>query len=157
LGSIITDATTSPATIGLQPGQVALATIYVRFLTVTVHDQFDDSLGDIYVNAEVSEVAGDGNYHSINQPLSASGTYLDPVGPSIGIRYVAAGSSEANNWPSAAKNPAPSGCNAETADVPVKVDGFLLNPSVETRTANLCGNGSSTTSPPVTLTISWPN
>jgi hypothetical protein len=153
----VADAT-SPAALGLPSGKVALATFYMRFLTLTVHDQFDDSLGDVYLNAEVSELwEVDNQYHSINQPLSATGTYLDPVGRPIGTRIVDAGSSDANNWPSAAKIAAPSGCDAELSDIQVKVDGFSLNPAIVNRSITLCGDSSSTTAPPVQLNVLWPN
>jgi len=152
----VTDATTSPAAFDIQPGQVILVTIYARFLTVTVQDQFSNPLDDIYVNAEVSELVGS-SYRSINSPLSATGTFLDPFGFPIGNSVVVAGSSEANNWLTAAKIPAPSGCEADQQNVEVKVDGFSLNPAIVNRSVTLCGNGSSTTSPPVQLNVLWPN
>ncbi len=132
-------------------------TIYVRFLTVTVCDQFGGLMGDLYQGAEVSELADcDGVYHSINQPLSASSTYLDPDGTGVGTTNVAAGSADAINWPTQPRNPIPAGCFTEPVEsIQVKVDGFLLSPGIANRQWTICGDGVSTTSPPVTVTISW--
>src|SRR6266404_3652041 len=151
------DATTSPGWVCLPPGQVRLMTIYVRFLTVTVCDQFGGLMGDLYQGAEVSELADcDGVYHSINQPLSASSTYLDPDGTGVGTTNVAAGSADAINWPTQPRNPIPAGCFTEPVEsIQVKVDGFLLSPGIANRQWTICGDGVSTTSPPVTVTISW--
>ena len=54
----VLDATTSPAIHDLPPGQVALATIYMRFLVITVKDQFGDLIGDVYKDAVVTETIG---------------------------------------------------------------------------------------------------
>jgi hypothetical protein len=151
----VLDASTSPAIIGLPSGQVQLSTIYVRILSITVRDQFDALIGDIYPGAEVSELSG-GSYHSINQSLTTSSTYSDPVGVSLASSVVAAGSSAANSWPTQAKIPAPAGCFPDTQNIAVRVDGFNLNPAIANRMVEICGNGSSTTSPPVSLTITWP-
>jgi hypothetical protein len=152
------DASTSPAILFLLPGQVQLSTIYVRFLNVTVCDQFGGLIGELYQGAEVSEfVSRDGQFHSINQFLTSVSTYSDPEGAFVTATIVAAGSNAANQWPNQARKPAPSGCNLGPLEsTRVKVDGFELSPAIDNRQWTLCGNGLSFTSPPVTLTISWP-
>jgi hypothetical protein len=160
IANMVLDATTSPAIIGLGTGQVRLATYYARYLTITVKDQFNpgDPVGDIYPDAEVSELATDGSYHSINQPLTASSTYSDPVGALVGSHDVAAGSPAAISWPTQPRVSFPAGspCPSSLQNLLVKVDGFSLSPSVSNRTVTICGDGVSTTSPPVTITITWP-
>ena len=54
----VLDATTSPAVYDLPNNQVALVTIYVRFLVITVKDQFGDLIGDVYKDAVVTETIG---------------------------------------------------------------------------------------------------
>jgi hypothetical protein len=71
------NSTTSPTYGGaLAPGAVHLWTYYVTWQTITVLDQFGNTLNSIYQGSPVSEAGGIG----INQYLSAAGTYLDPVG-----------------------------------------------------------------------------
>jgi hypothetical protein len=154
----VMDATTSPGFVCLSAGQVALSTIYVRFLSVTVCDQFGGLIGTLYQGAEVSEFNScDSQFHTINQPLTSSSTYSDPDGAGVGTITVAAGSAQANSWPSQPRNPAPPGCNSGPVEsIRVRVDGFELTPGIANRQWTLCGTGSSSTSPPVTLTISWP-
>src|SRR5262249_943475 len=72
--------TTTPVLIDIDQGHRALDTIYARFLTIKVLDQFGDLLGDIYKDAEVEENDGLGHVFSINSPLTASGTYADAAG-----------------------------------------------------------------------------
>lgn len=152
------DAMTSPAELCLPAGQVRLATMYERFLSVIVCEQFGALIGDLYQGAEVSEVAPcDGQWHSINQPLTSESTYSDPVGALIGNTQVARGSSAANSWLTAARIPWPVGCiSSQPMFAAVRVDGFDLNPAVANRTVTICGDGQSATSPPVTITITWP-
>ena len=89
------DATTSPAAPFVPAGQVLRATVHLRFTTITVIDQFNHRLGNIYVGATVTE--GGAN---INQPLSATGTDSDPVGVAAFLTAtVPAGSPAALAWP----------------------------------------------------------
>ena len=150
------NATTSPAITNVPATSVQLLTIYVRFLTITVKDQFGDSVGDLYAGAEVTEQDSSGTWHPINQSLTSSSTYSDPVGAFLGVTVVASGSPQALNWPNAAKLPWVSGCPNSTQNIAVRVDGFDLNPAIVNRKVEICGNGSSTTSPPVTIKITWP-
>lgn len=141
----VLNASTSPAILGLAAGKVSLQTIYVRNLTITVKDQFNGLIGDIYAGAEVTETFGTTNF-SINQPLLSSSTYTDPVGLGIEDSVVDA-TSAATNWSSQPLQPM---VNASaTQNIPVRVDGFLLVPAISARTW--------TTTFPNTLTISWPN
>jgi hypothetical protein len=155
------DDTTSPAITGLVPHTVELDTIYVRFLNIIVCDQFGALIGDVYGNpgAEVTEQAPDGSWVTINQYLTTNSTYSDPVGdrvprtPSV----VAKGSSDATSWLGARLLPYPSGCPTfAPQNISVRVDGFDLTPSVVDRRLALCGDGSSTGPPNVTITITWP-
>jgi hypothetical protein len=143
------DATTQPAAQGLPAGKVLLSTVYMRWLTINVWDQFDASIGDIYAGAPVAEVSG-GTTYFINDTITSSGTYLDPTGLEVdNDDRVDAGSTEATTWYSQPKFPIPVAGRTGTQNITVKVDGFTLNPSIVSRTW--------TASSPNTLTISWPN
>lgn len=142
---VLTTSTSPPAQ-GAGPGEVELATIYARFLTIKVIDQFNDLIGDIYVGAEVTETLGASNV-SINQYLTSSSTYSDPVGLKIHHSFVSDGSTAAMNWPTQTLLPMVSA--SATQNIPVQVDGFTLVPGIAARTW--------TSTPPSTLTISWPN
>jgi hypothetical protein len=140
--NVVLDATTSPADPGLPPGTVQLVTTYVKFLTITVKDQFGDLVGDLYQGASVSEFGGT----AINQSLSAGSTYSDPVGAASLGPVVAAGSAQATAWPTQPLLPMQA-INA-TQNIPVEVDGFALNPGIVNRQV--------IATPPNTLTITWP-
>ena len=142
----VLDATTSPAIIRLPPNQVELSTIYVRFLTITVKDQFGDLIGDLYQGAEVSE-ADLGQLFSINQPLTAMSTYSDPVGTREVCCVVARGSAQANAWPSQPNIPL-SQSGSAPQNIDVFVDGFRLTPGIANRQVSV--------SPPRNVTITWP-
>jgi hypothetical protein len=140
----VLDATTSPAIIGLPPGQVQLATIYVRFLNILVWDQFGDTIGTLYAGAAVTELGG----IAINQNLTAASTYSDPVGfffvPVIAV--VPAGSPAALAWPT--QPLAPMQARTATQNISVQIDGFALTPAIVNRGV--------TATPPNTVTITWP-
>jgi hypothetical protein len=138
--------TTSP-TKNIDSGHVELDTIYARFLTITVLDQFGDPLGNLYQNAEVEENIF-GTLVSINSPLSATGTYSDPVGAVLHGNKVAKGDPSIADWlkPDAAKLPLMA--DSEPQTIAVSVDQFALTPSVAGRTW--------TATPPNSITISWP-
>ena len=148
----VADASTSPGWVCLPVGQVKLITAYYRLLTVTVCDQFGGLMGDLYQGAEVSELAScDSQYHSINQPLTASSTFSDPTGlmafPIPGS-VVPAGSSAAQSWPS---QPLLTfqGSVPTTENISVRVDGFQLNPGIVNRQSTV-------SSTPPSVTIAWP-
>lgn len=78
--NLAVNSETSPAYAGIEGqnvpvGQKALRTYYQIIQTVQVVDQFGKPLDDTYKNSPVIESIG-----NINQPLSSSGTYQDPVG-----------------------------------------------------------------------------
>jgi hypothetical protein len=136
------DAGTSPAwSSPLANGDVALVTLRARILTITVHDQFGDGLGDVYDGAVVSEGGLD-----INRRLTATGTYSDPVGIARLRGVFAKTSQTAKDWPTDPLLPFPN-ASIDTSRA-VEIDGFSLNPAVVNRTA--------TWTNPSTLTITWP-
>jgi len=137
----VLDATTSPAAVGLQPGQVALVTTYLRFVNVVVWDRFNEPIGTIYQGAEVFEGV------TINQFLSANSTYLDPVGFVEIDSIVQAGSAAAQAWPSQPLIPLQH-TGSTVQNIAVQVDGFALNPAIVNRTVTL--------NPPNSITITWP-
>jgi len=154
-------AGSSPAFLGLAPNQRRLVTFYGRFLNITVCDQFGGLIGDLYLGAEISELIG-GTPVSINQTLQSNSKYADPVGAelpnqTIGPNGVTSNASAISAWPTAALIPFPNGsAKSDPQSVQVRVDGFILNPSIANRTVTIAGNGVSTSSPPVTITITWP-
>jgi Big-like domain-containing protein len=150
--NLVLDASTSPGWVCLPAGQVKLITGYYRFLNITVCDQFGGLMGDLYEGAEVSEFAScDNQYHSINQPLTTSSTYVDPTGLSASQTngsVVPAGSPEAQSWPS---QPLITfqGSASNTDNIGVRVDGFQLNPGIVNRQWTI-------SSSPPSVTIAWP-
>jgi hypothetical protein len=150
----VLDGTTSPATTGLSSGDVWLVTEYDYFMTMQVVDQFGVNLDQLYAGAPISETI---NFQvvAINQNLTASGTYSDPVGKDMprdnGPSAVPAGSTDALQWVlvSNTYRVALITINPTTQNIPVSVAGISLNPGVVGRVV-------STTSPN-SLTITWPN
>ena len=99
--NMLADRTTSPAYFGtINANQVARVTVWEQRLTIGVNDQFNQPLDAMYEGAEVKEQVN-GNWRSINQSLSASGTYEDPVGwiMSANPVLVPRNSDEAAAWP----------------------------------------------------------
>ncbi|MGH9830257.1 MAG: hypothetical protein ACREDR_44170, partial [Blastocatellia bacterium] len=70
---------TLPPLLDVPLTQASLDTIYAVLLTIKLTDQLTDPLGDIYTGAEVAEPFA-GVFHSINSPLTSSGSYIDFVG-----------------------------------------------------------------------------
>ena len=91
----------APPTPPLGDGKVGLGTIWVHIMIIPVADQYGDPLDALYQGVSVAEFLGN-NWVNINQPLTANGTYKDPVGVySIKdpLDYIAdAGSPEEANW-----------------------------------------------------------
>jgi hypothetical protein len=137
----VLDATTSPACPSAGPGQVCLAVTAFRRLTLTVWDQFQQPVGDVYVGAPVTETAT-----SINQALGANSTYIDPTGVGAVVAIVPSNSPQAAAWPNANAPNLPAG-NIDDS-VAIEIDGFALNPAAVNRQAAFV--------PPNTLTITWP-
>jgi len=145
----VLDTTTSPG-VAVPPGQVKLKTEYMHYLTIVVKDQFGDLLGDLYEGANVSETIG-GVTVPINRTLSSSSTYTDPTGILVGLDdppTVAAGSPAALAWPTDPQLQIPPGGGSSLENLPVQIDGFLLNPAIVNRLV--------TWSPPFTVDITWP-
>jgi hypothetical protein len=99
--NLVLDGSTSPAWWGLPANTVKLVTAWIHWLTVTVEDQFGTVLDDLYEGVEVQEKIGSSAWRSINQPLSADGTYQDPVGVNQwpAVSEVPAGGQAAQDWP----------------------------------------------------------
>ena len=142
------DATTSPPIIGVPVGQVELSTIYLRFLTITVCDQFGGLIGDLYQGAELSENDTFFGVISINQPLTVSSTYSDPVGTREVCCAVASGSAEAMAWPTQPQLPLTQNASV-TQNISVYVDGFALSPAIANRVVTVHSS-------PVSVTVTWP-
>ncbi len=104
-------------------------------MTIPVVDQFGKPLNSVY------EESG-GNWVPINQTISASGTYTDPVGVGNVGQTVPLGNPLNVAWPA---SPSPQG--PDDASPPVQVAGFALSPGIVDRNVSYA-NG--------TLTITWP-
>jgi len=98
--NLVLDASTSPAAWGLPPNAVQLVTAWIQWLTIGVEDQFGDDLDELYEGVDVQERVG-GVWRSINQTLTGSGTYQDPVFvfSKPAISQVPTGSQAAQDWP----------------------------------------------------------
>jgi len=118
---------TSPAYVGtLADGAVHLWTYYVHWLTIPVADQFGNTLAPYYQGAEVTEAQ---NEFSINQQISAFGTYQDPVGWPIdrpGQSNFPATHATALAWPG--EDPLPLPDTDRTQNIIVQVGGHELQP-----------------------------
>jgi glucodextranase-like protein len=144
--NLLGSAGSSPAIIDVPPGSVALVTVYGKFLSVIVKDQFGDLIGDIYLGASVFETS---LRFPINQSIRSDSTYLDPVVVFEELNpgsVVPANSAAALTWP---QQP-PVLLTPETIpqNISVDVDGFVLNPGIVNRQI--------TSIPPSTITITWP-
>ena len=138
--------TTSPA-LDIDKDHLELDTIYCRFLTITVLDQLGDPLGDLYQGAEVEENLF-GTVVSINQYLTATGTYSDPVGAFVRGNTVPNGDPSIADWLKPGATMRPLTAQSEPQTIAVSVNQFPLTPSVAGRTW--------TATPPNSITISWP-
>ncbi|MFA7160397.1 MAG: hypothetical protein WC299_13945 [Kiritimatiellia bacterium] len=141
------DSTTSPSAM-VGAGNVLLISLYITYQTITVDDQFGNTLNAIFSGSPVTEYGG----VAINQLMTAAGTYSDPVGNGI-----IAGVVPAEN-PPGTPNPViavflaspvpPAPASTVVQNIPVEVGGHSLNPAVVSRQV--------TTSPPNNLQIVWP-
>ncbi len=155
--NLATDASTTPAWFGpLTADQVKLISWHVISLDVAVNDQFGNRLDAIYAGAAVTENAA----QPINQNMTATGTYSDPVGSfrfgpgSLVSRTIAHPTNPASQIP----NPAvtrflngpvlPIYVIDELQNISVQVGGHALNPGVVNRRVQ--------TSSPDKLKITWP-
>ncbi len=148
IGNRALNKDTSPAIPDIPSSKVLLVTIYMRFLTITVTDQFDEAVGDLYLGAEITEIYPGQSEIAINQALTASSTYTDPVGRAEhNGEIVDAGSTRAQDWINDAQIPMRP-CLSETQNITVRVDGNELNPSIANRHIDTC--------PPSSVVITWP-
>ena len=137
----VLDATTSPACPSAPLGFKCLAITVSRLLKMTVWDQFQQPVGDVYAGAPVTESGT-----PINQSLGADGTYRDPTGVGAVVSIVAASDPQVATWPTSTTPNLPAG-NIDDS-VAIEIDGFALNPAAVNRKASF--------TPPNTLTITWP-
>ena len=147
--NMVLDGDSVPAIWGLNSNDVYLATAYCRNLTITVTDQFDALIGDVYLNAVITETDPGHPNQKINQSLTSSSTYTDAIcalSPRSGTHIVTRGSSAASSWPTDPHEPMT--YNIYVSDPGVQVDGFGdLDPGLEGRVV--------TDSPPNSIFISW--
>lgn len=129
--NIAMNPTTTPPSYRVSRSQYELNTNYYRNLTITVTDKWDIPVGDVYVGAEITEVLGTFE-GSINYPLTASGTYVDPVGLFMEGDVVSVGDSRIAAWPSQPRLEAlaPGTNHPSTQNITVKVAGFQLDPAI---------------------------
>lgn len=139
--------TTSPAyTPQLPPGIFHLWTYYVVWQTITVRDQFGAPLDAMYQGSPVSELRGT---LTINQNITAQGTYSDPVGvtadrPQPPPNDVPAADVPA--WLAAPRRPIPVGSHVQ--NVEVQVGGHPMHPGVRGRVVTSADN-------PPRIRIQW--
>ena len=120
----------------------------MRFLTIAVNDQLGDPIGDIYDMAEVEELDGIGHIFSINQRLTAAGTYSDPVGDWADGTTVAVNDPSVGTWPNQPLLPLPSSkVRTITQNISVDIYQFPLSPGVVNRKVTMAL--------PSSVTISW--
>jgi GT2 family glycosyltransferase len=140
---------TSPAAYDVPPTKVRLITAWIQWLPIAVNDQFGIRLHNMYSGAKVEERADDGNWYTINQPMSSAGLYLDPVfafepRPNSDVL---ANSQDAQNWPlPPPPDPLPMVARSKIQDIPVRVAGHYIGTIVRQVTAT----------PPNQVTIQWP-
>jgi hypothetical protein len=137
---------TSPGLIDVPANKVIRVTYWAQWLTITVNDQFGNTLGDLYTGQPVLEYIF-GGWYPINQSLSGAGTYLDPVSSfrTMGS-LVDPNSPAAIAWPTKPKL-AVMTINY-TQNIPVKVAGHQLNTGIVNRRLVVDGNRK--------VTITWP-
>ena len=86
--NVALNRSTSPAMINVKPPRTVAGTFYGTRLSITIQDQFNKDLDDLYKGAPVREAFVQGNAGApkikgdrpINVTLDASGTYKDPIG-----------------------------------------------------------------------------
>ena len=116
----------SPAFQSVPQGAVLLSTIYVHWLPITVEDQFQKPLDDLYAGVTVEEKLGLAD-RDINQKLDSSGGYRDPVGWYIEKGRAAKLSDEESQW-TGSTNYLPMPAVDFRQDIPVKVAGHEVGP-----------------------------
>ena len=131
----------SPAGFGLLQGYEYLAAEALDWMTIPVIDQFGKPLSSVYKGAPVDEEDGS-SWDPINQTMSASGTYQDPVSVGNLSQSVPLGNPNNVPWPTFTSPQGP-----YVQNISVEVAGFQLNPGVVNRSVSYA-NGM--------LTITWP-
>lgn len=139
---------TSPAMLNVYDPDVLRCTNWSQWLTIQVNDQFGRALGSIYGGAPVAEVIA-GNPANMNQNLTASGTYQDPVGCSRWITpLVLKTSQDALDWPTATKLTMAND-DSQMQNIAVRVDGISLTTGIVNRTVEWTR--------PNHIKVTWPN
>lgn len=131
----------SPAGFGVPLGKELLDTAALDWMTIPVIDQFGKALSSVYKGAPVDEEEGS-SWDPINQTMSASGTYQDPVYVYTSGQTVPVGNPNNVPWPALTSPQGPYSASAS-----VEVAGFQLNPAIVNRNVSYA-NGM--------LTITWP-
>jgi hypothetical protein len=150
---VLLNSTTTPP-YPLPPGapanQFLLGFVGAADTTIEVVDQYGVTIGDIYLNASVSEGG-----MSINSPLKADSTYIDKVGyiaPYLGPDnlpvYTLPGTALANQWTAMPDDTFPDDLPWTNAEMPVEVDGFPLNPGLGGREVRVIK--------PNSIEVRWP-
>ena len=141
------DAGDSPAMLNVPAGAVALVTAWLQWMTIPVEDQFGNRLDALYEGAEVHEFS-QGAWHNINQPLSAAGTYQDPVGYFVEASplYAPGTDNRATSWPGPGTLSMPAQPPVINQRIPVEVGGHKIGTIVRKVTP----------SPLNTITVEWP-
>jgi hypothetical protein len=89
-GRYMNEKTTNPSYTPTEAERAAgewlrLEVFFQATTDVTVHDQYDNDLGDLYDDAEISERDKNGTLQNIGQYLK-NGAFADPVGPRVTLK-----------------------------------------------------------------------
>lgn len=138
------NVTTTPPFPSVDKFNVALVTVWLFPLTITVLDQFGNVLDDIYIGAPVYEKGANDLFFNINVRIVSGGTYTDLVGVVEVNSIVPAGSDPAILWPS--QGPLQMTFPGENQTIPVSVGGNSIGTIRRTTIAT----------PPNNVQIIWP-
>ena len=141
----VLDSNSVPPSYGLPPSYVSLITAAMTPVSIPVVDQFTDPCGDLYDGSEIKE-----DDKKMNVNLSGS-SYIDNCAWRERFGDFRSNSSEAIGWPTHSVFSISNGSKTRTLEI--KVDGFLLNPSIVDRKISYTSvNGHSGR-----LKIEWPD
>ncbi len=136
---------TSPALCDVGINDVSLVTEYEQKLKITVLDNLNQPIGDLYKGAEVTESGspcglGDAQTNLI---LGEDSTYIDPVGfPTTPGPVVPKDSDQANAWKTQPLKPLTA--KQDFQNFTVKIDGIQLDPNLQRKVV---------ATPPTTITV----
>jgi hypothetical protein len=144
----------------VQPGPnslVILGTIWYQNVNIIVQDQFDETIGELYEGAEITEDGGKSIGLSGKTILTKSSSYVDPTGVMLystinGMpKMYSANDPAVGNWPT--DTPIATSSAINNGGNKAEVDGFHLSPGIENRKAYYQGS-------PVpaqnTVNVIWP-